>query len=139
MSLLLVSQGDGVGRGGEIAVGINVEPNGRGISGATVGIAYDPGVLQVVGTQVGGLLAPDAWEAPPSIDQGQGLVDYSAVRLGPTTPPTPPGLLGIVVFRLLDGAPAETVLRLAGATVADHAQQSIDVTLGPELPVGPLP
>ena len=45
MSLLLVSQGDGVGRGGEIAVGINVEPNGRGISGATVGIAYDPGVL----------------------------------------------------------------------------------------------
>ena len=89
-----------VKRGEEFSVVVNLDPLGRGVSGAQVSIEYDSAVLQAVGAEPGDLLGPDPAEAGPTIDHAKGTIDYAAARIGPTQGPTSSGSFATLTFSL---------------------------------------
>ena len=138
VSIALVSTADVVRLGQEFNVEINVDPRGKGVSGLTVRIEYDPNVLQVVAVQPGTLLGQAPTEAGPFIDETTGVLEYATARIGPTKPPTPSDLFATVKFLVLDTAPAgeETSLKITEVAIPDENIQEIrEVSIGDEVRV----
>ena len=118
-SISMVSTATEVRPGQEFSVVLAVDPGGRGISGVDVKIRFDSAILEMVDATAGDLLGEKPDEVAsviPSveIDNATGTLSYLDVRIGPTSPPTPPGVLGTLKVRVLETAPVgtETSLRL---------------------------
>ena len=117
---------------------MNVDPQGRGISGVQVSIDYDPATLRVSGVEPGILLGTEPAIAGPIIDETNGVVEYAVARIGPTDPPTPPGLFATVRFQVLEtaGRGRDTVLEITAVKVPDENVQEIpNVLIGESLTV----
>ena len=119
-SISMVSTATEVRPGQEFSVVLAVDPGGRGISGVDVKIRFDSAILEMVDATAGDLLGEKPDEVAsviPSveIDNATGTLSYLDVRIGPTSPPTPPGVLGTLKVRVLETAPVgtETSLRLS--------------------------
>ena len=103
-----------------------------------VQIEYDPAIFRVAGAEPGALLGPEPAVAGPIIDEIKGVVDYAAARIGPTQPPTPPGLFATLTFLVLETAPSgsTTFLKITEVKIPDENIREIrDVLTGKELEV----
>ena len=136
--ILMTSSTGEVIPGEEFRVEVNVDSQGRGISGVQVSIDYDPSALRVAGLEPGTLLGPEPAVAGPIIDETNGVVEYAVARIGPTEPPTPPGLFATVRFQVLDtaGRGRDTVLDITAVKVPDENVREIpNVLTGESLTV----
>ncbi len=133
VTITMTSTADIVSPSSEFDVSIRVDPQDKGISGVTVGIQYDPAVVQPITVTPGVLLGDEPVEAGPFIDETAGTVEYTLARVGVTQPPTQPGLFATMRFAVLDAAPTgqPTALTLSHVKVADaDAQEVVEVTIG---------
>ena len=138
VSILMASTKEELGPGQQLRVDLSVDPQGKGISGVQVRIEYDPAVFRVVGAEPGTLLGPEPAVAGPIIDETKGDVEYAAARIGPTEPPTPPGLFATLKFLVLETAPSGkfTILKISEVKIPDENIREIrDVLIGKELEV----
>ena len=142
-SISMVSTATEVRPGQEFSVVLAVDPGGRGISGVDVKIRFDSAILEMVDATAGDLLGEKPDEVAsviPSveIDNATGTLSYLDVRIGPTSPPTPPGILGTLKVRVLETAPVgtETSLRLTEVHIPDENIEEIaDLLIGDDLAV----
>ena len=148
-SISMVSTATEVRPGQEFSVVLAVDPGGRGISGVDVKIRFDSAILEMVQpvrvchATAGDLLGEKPDEVAsviPSveIDNATGTLSYLDVRIGPTSPPTPPGILGTLKVRVLETAPVgtETSLRLTEVHIPDENIEEIaDLLIGDDLAV----
>ena len=109
-------------RGKEFTVDVNLDPAGRGISGVQLRLEYDSTVFRVVGAEPGDLLGEGPVEAGLKLDESTGFVDYAAARIGPTVPPTLPGLFATIRFETLRSAAAGAMssIRIIEAKIPDE-------------------
>ena len=101
-----------------------------------VWISYDPAVIRPVDARPGNLLGEAPVEAGPIIDEVSGSVQYAAARIGPTRPPTPPGLFATMSFMVLNAAAGtgKTTLEITQVKIPDEDIFEIrDVLIGDEL------
>ena len=115
-------------RPGEVfRVDVILDPQGKGISGVQVKIAYDPAALRPTDAVAGPLLGEESIEIPLIIDEVAGFVEYVAARIGSTAAPTPPGLVATIRFQALETAVEGTLtsLTITGVQVPDENIQEI--------------
>ncbi len=115
-------------RGKEFSVGVYLDPAGRGISGVQVRVEYDSTVFRLVGAAPGDLLGEAPVEAGPKVDESTGVLDYAVARIGPTVPPTLPGLFATIRFETLNSATAGAMssIRIIEAKIPDENIRPID-------------
>ena len=138
VSILMASSTEEVKPGEDFSVDVKVDPQERGISGVQVRIEYDPATLRVAGAQPGALLGPEPAVAGPIIDEPNGAVEYAAARIGPTQPPTAPGLFATLKFQVLETASPgrDAVLEITAVKVPDENVREIpNVLIGQALMV----
>ena len=142
----MVSAEEEVRPGQEFNVDVALDPRGRGIRGVEFEIEFDPSVLQIAGVEPGTLLGEKPKELQsdlPSIDTDEkaGTLHYADVKLGALGPPSPPGTVATVSFRVLDAAAGgETSLKFTEAKIPDEDSGGyLDVLIGDELRVKIVP
>ena len=142
VSILMASTKEELGPGQQLRLDLRIDPQEKGISGVQVRIEYDPAIFRVVGAESGTLLGPEPAVAGPIIDETKGEVEYAAARIGPTEPPTPPGLFATLKFLVLETAPSGkvTLLKISEVKIPDENIREIrDVLIGEELEVNISP
>ena len=119
--------------GHELTIDVNIDPQGRGISGVQVWIEYDPEIFQVIGAEPGDLLGGEPAQAGPIIDEVEGVFQYATARIGETHPPTSPGLFATIKLLVLDTGVAgrETFLKITEVKIPDQDIREIrEVQIG---------
>jgi hypothetical protein len=87
-----------VAKGGTFSVDIVVNPNGYGVSGGEVNIAFDPSAISVVDIVFGDLFGANPLVGAKLYDNTLGTAKYAVARQGATTPPTSTGIFATITF-----------------------------------------
>ena len=126
--------------GQQFNVEVTLKPGGRGVSGVTLTMAFDPALLQLVAVAPGDVLGLKSREVSDFIpdvefDNALGTIQYIDVRIGPTEPPTPTGLVASVRFRVLGNAPVgrQTDVTIEAVQVLDEETEEVAVESADEL------
>ena len=141
-SISITSTTTEVRPGGDLEVAVILDPQGKGISGVQVKIAYDPATLRPTEAVAGPLLGEESIEIPLIIDEVAGSVEYVAARIGSTAAPTPPGLVATIRFQALESATEGklTSLKITGVQVPDENIQEIaGILVGESINIGIVP
>jgi len=103
-----------------------IDPAGRGVSSVDITLSFDAKVLEALKVERGPLLGENVIELFSEINNTSGTVRYVAARVGPTTPPTPRGILISITFRVKQGAGStKTILSIADIGLADEKPAEI--------------
>lgn len=127
-----------VAPGRQFVLEVQVDPEGRGISGVQFGLHFPPQEVEVLDVYPGPLLGPEPLEIKGPGD-GPGVFRYAAARTGETLPPTPRGRVATIRLRALDGVAAGTNLRLwlqdvkVAEPAGDTFRAVVEVTVSPAL------
>ena len=143
VAIEMVSPTAEVRPGQELRVELTVNPQGRGISGVELEVRFDPAILQIREVVPGDLLGEKPEEVSSTIpvigiDNVSGTLHYVDVRTDVTLPPTPPGLLATMVFRVPPTAPEgrEGSIEIVSVKIPDERFDEIrDVAVGREVTV----
>ena len=140
VSLSMVSAAEEVRPGQEFNIDVTLDSRGMGIRGVEFEIDFDPAVLQIADVEPGVLLGgkpKDIQSDLPSIDTDEkaGTLHYADVKLGALEPPSPPGTVATIRFRVLDAAAGgETSLKFTEVKIPDEDTGGyLDVLIGDEL------
>jgi hypothetical protein len=87
-----------VAKGGTFSVDIVVNPNGYGVSGGEMNIAFDPSAMSVVDIVYGDLFGANPLVGAKLYDNTLGTAKYALARVGTTTPPTSTGKFATITF-----------------------------------------
>ncbi|MFQ5933387.1 MAG: cohesin domain-containing protein [Dehalococcoidia bacterium] len=118
--------------GDQIVVAVRVDPEGRGLSGGELNLAFDPQVLSVVDIEPGDLFGPEPLVGAEMVDNDSGTLLYALARKGQTSPPTPPSVFAEITFKVAEDARrGRYELTVTSAGLADEAFRDIlDISLG---------
>ena len=142
---MAASSGD-LSPGQQFDVAVTLKPGGRGVSGVTLTMAFDPALLQVVAVAPGDVLGLKSREVSDFIpdvefDNALGTIRYFDVRIGPTEPPTPTGLVASVRFRVRGNASVgrQTGVTIEAVQVLDQETEEVAVEPADELVLNIVP
>ena len=117
--------------GQQIVVSVDVNPEGRGISGGEINLSFDPEIFTLLGVTPGGLLGSSPLVGVEAVDNQSGTLVYALARRGPTSAPTQASTFAELTFQVSEGVPAGRYdLLVTRVGLADEAFRDI---LGIEL------
>jgi hypothetical protein len=109
--------------GQEFIVKIGVNPRDKGISSGEVNVSFNPDLFELVDATPGDLLGP----SPLTVKKvDNGFLRYAVARVGPTSSPTPQGVLAEIRFKVKTmSSTGMYIIELLGIALADEKFNTI--------------
>lgn len=112
--------------GQQIVVGVDVSPEGRGISGGEINLSFDPEIFALLRVTLGGLFGSSPVVGVEAVDNQSGTLVYALARRGPTSVPTQASTFAKLTFQVSEGVPAGRYdLMVTRVGLADEAFRDI--------------
>lgn len=112
--------------GQQIVVSVDVNPEGRGISGGEINLSFDPEIFTLLGVTPGGLFGSSPLVGVEAVDNQSGTLVYALARRGPTSAPTQASTFAELTFQVSGGVPAGRYdLLVTRVGLADEAFRDI--------------
>lgn len=112
--------------GDEMTVYVEVNPGQNGVAVGRIHLEFDTSVLDVSSIEPGLLFGHTPLVPFKEVDEEAGALGYALARVGNTTVPTPPGILAIVTFQVLDSAePGSSPLTLKYVSLGNEKIERI--------------